>query len=237
VKQTTRTPEGASGDPAHCVDCGHPRERKACVTPPGKSPGFCPMRTHPEVIASGQEAYEDPAVRELGRQASLQESAGYADRHARPFVKRPCKTRIEEICEFAHRMGYRRLGLAYCIGLEAEARIVARIFSAHDLEVVSVMCKVGAVPKESLGLSDSDKIRAGQHESMCNPITQAALLDDAGAELNVLLGLCVGHDSLFLRRSRAPCTVLAVKDRVTGHNPLAAVYTAGSYYDRLRREG
>jgi len=49
----------------------------------------------------------------------------------------------------------------------------------------------------------------------------------------VLLGLCVGHDSLFIRQATAPVTVLAVKDRVTGHNPLAALYTSETYYQRL----
>ena len=57
------------------------------------------------------------------------------------------------------------------------------------------------------------------------------------AELNVLLGLCVGHDSLFFRYAEAPVTVLAVKDRVTGHNPLAAVYLSGSYYRKVRQAG
>jgi uncharacterized metal-binding protein len=223
-------------DAIHCADCGHPRQQKACYTPPGKSPDFCPMRTHEDLIAESLQRYDDPAVRELSRQASIQEAEGYADRHARPFVRKPCKTRIEEIWEFARRMGYRRLGLAYCVGFTAEARTVARLFSAHDLEVHSVMCKVGAVPKEHLGLKDEEKIRSGQHESMCNPVTQAGLLNHVGTELNVLLGLCVGHDSLFLQHSRAPCTVLAVKDRVTGHNPLAAIYTAGSYYSRLGEE-
>jgi uncharacterized metal-binding protein len=229
-----RTPQRAP-DP-RCADCGFPRQLKACTTPPGRSPDFCPMRNHEQVISESLQLYDDPEIRAFSRQASLQEAEGYADRHHRPFVKRPCKTRIEEIWEFAHRMGYSKLGLAYCIGFIVEARIVARIFTAQHLEVASVMCKVGAVPKEHLGLKDEEKIRAGQHESMCNPITQAEILNRAGTELNVLLGLCVGHDALFLKHSDAPCTVLAVKDRVTGHNPLAAVYTVGSYYDRLKGE-
>jgi uncharacterized metal-binding protein len=52
-------------------------------------------------------------------------------------------------------------------------------------------------------------------------------------DFNLLLGLCVGHDSLFFRHASAPTTVLAVKDRVTGHNPLAAVYTCGTYYRKI----
>ena len=51
---------------------------------------------------------------------------------------------------------------------------------------------------------------------------------------NVLLGLCVGHDSLFFKYTEAPCTVLAVKDRLLGHNPMAAVYNVDSYYRCLK---
>ena len=56
-----------------------------------------------------------------------------------------------------------------------------------------------------------------------------------GDDLNVVLGLCVGHDALFLKRATAFTTVLAAKDRVTGHNPLAAVYTVHSYYRKLKK--
>ena len=73
----------------------------------------------------------------------------------------------------------------------------------------------------------------GQYEVMCNPVGQAALLAEAGTEFNVVMGLCVGHDSLFLMHSKAPATVLVVKDRVLGHNPVAALYTSHSYYRRL----
>ena len=71
---------------------------------------------------------------------------------------------------------------------------------------------------------------------MCNPIGQAKLLNSAQTQLNILLGLCVGHDSLFIKYSEAPVTVLAVKDRVTGHNPLAPLYLHQSYYKKLHQQ-
>jgi uncharacterized metal-binding protein len=52
--------------------------------------------------------------------------------------------------------------------------------------------------------------------------------------LDYLIGLCVGHDSLFFKHSDAPVTVLVAKDRVLGHNPVAALYTSHSYYRRLK---
>ena len=130
-------------------------------------------------------------------------------------------------------MGFRRLGIAFCSGLFREAEILHDVLIAHGFEVVSVVCKAGRVPKEEIGLADEDKVRPGGFESMCNPISQALFLNRAGTELNLMLGLCVGHDALFLKYADAYTTVLAVKDRLMGHNPLAALYTSGSYYKRL----
>ena len=75
----------------------------------------------------------------------------------------------------------------------------------------------------------------GGPEAMCNPISQAAILNEAEVDFAILMGLCVGHDSLFLKHVDAPATVFAVKDRVLGHNPMAALYTAASYYQKLSR--
>jgi len=169
------------------------------------------------------EAYAESPEVDLARQAARVEAGGYRR-----------LTRLEEIMDFARRSGFSRLGLAHCIGLQREAAVVRRVFVANDFAVEAVACKAGAIPKEAIGLSDDDKLSPGEFESMCNPIGQARALADAGTELNVLMGLCVGHDSLFFRHSAAPVTVLAVKDRVLGHNPLAAVYLADGYYhDRL----
>jgi uncharacterized metal-binding protein len=72
---------------------------------------------------------------------------------------------------------------------------------------------------------------------MCSPIAQAMILDEEKTDFNILVGLCVGHDSLFLKYAKAFSTVLVVKDRVLGHNPAAALYTAESYYSKLNRKG
>jgi uncharacterized metal-binding protein len=93
---------------------------------------------------------------------------------------------------------------------------------------------VGGVEKEAIGIAENEKVRVGQWESMCNPLLQAEILNREQTDLNILLGLCVGHDALFLKHAAAFSTVLAAKDRVTGHNPLAAVYTLHSYYGKLK---
>ena len=53
---------------------------------------------------------------------------------------------------------------------------------------------------------------------------------------SVVVGLCVGHDVLFGRHSEAPVTTLVVKDRVTGHNPVATLYGQNFYYKRLQSQ-
>ena len=61
------------------------------------------------------------------------------------------------------------------------------------------------------------------HEVMCNPAGQAGLLNQAGTELNVVCGICVGHDAIFGMVSEAPVTTLIVKDRVLAHNTIGAI--------------
>ena len=139
-------------------------------------------------------------------------------------------TRIEEIMEFAIQSGYQKLGLAFCVGFTNEAHTVAQIFKSNGFDVVSVCCKNGAVDKTVFGIDrDHFVIPENEREAMCNPAGQAALLDGSGCELCILLGLCVGHDTIFMKHCKTPVTVLAVKDRVTGHNPLAPVYTSATY--------
>jgi len=220
-----------------CAVCGVAGPERACITPTGRGPDTCPTESLTDLAAEVREIYADPDVREFARLASVQEGECYLERDRRPYLLHPGKPRIQEIIEFAHKIGAKKVGLAFCAGLVQEARMVDRLFRQQGLEVVSVVCKVGRVPKEDLGIKDEEKIFIGTVESACNPILQAKVLNQAGTGLNVLLGLCVGHDSLFFKHAEAYTTVLAVKDRVTGHNPLAAVYTAGSYFARMNRPG
>ena len=69
--------------------------------------------------------------------------------------------------------------------------------------------------------------------NMCNPILQAKHLNRVGTDLNILVGLCVGHDSMFYKYAEGLTTTLVAKDRVTGHNPAAPLYQLDGYYKRL----
>jgi len=184
------------------------------------------MPEESELLETVEQSYREPGeLRDLALASARTEAAGYGR-----------TTRIEDIMDFARRIGARKLGIAHCVGLAREARAARDIFVAGGFEVFGVCCKVGSIDKESIGLEDGDKVRPGGFEPLCSPVGQAALLARAGTELNVVIGLCVGHDSLFFKHSEAPATVLVAKDRVLGHNPAAALYTCHSYYRRLTEE-
>jgi uncharacterized metal-binding protein len=185
------------------------------------------MPAEGELLAEVERAYlEQEDLRALAVAAAQTEAAGY------------CRTtRIEDTMDFARRIGARKLGIAHCIGLMREARLAREILLAGGFEVYTVCCKVGSIAKETIGLADAEKIRPGQFEALCSPVGQAALLAQAGTQLNLVIGLCVGHDSLFFMHSKAPATVLVAKDRVLGHNPVACLYTSHSYYHRLVATG
>lgn len=208
-------------DPA-CAYC--PDTVRACRQGEAeeRGPGFCPSKVDPAAQSIARAIYDNPEVRRISYESAVVESEGY------------CKwSRVEEIVQFAKRMGFKKIGIASCISFVDHAYVLSGILESHGFEVVSVACKNGSVPKEEMGVADNQKVRPGQFEAMCNPIAQAELLNQHGCELNVLMGLCVGHDSLFFRYAKGLVTVLVAKDRVLAHNPIGALNLADSYYRRV----
>jgi uncharacterized metal-binding protein len=138
--------------------------------------------------------------------------------------------RIREIMEYCNQMGHKKLGLGFCLGLKDEARILTDILEKNGFEVVSVACMSGAPTRGEVGFEKY----GGASTKVCNPIMQAEVLNKEKTELNIMLGLCLGHDILFIRYSEADVTPLIVKDRLLGHNPAVALYMSqGNYKNRL----
>ena len=203
----------------HTMRCAECAVRACSSREFEKAPDFCPMEWEDGPAEAIREKLTDPALRNIALNAARVEAAGY------------CRwTRVEETMEFASRCGFRKLGLAFCNGLREEARVLNEIFRSNGFDVCSVACKCGGVQKEEMGILDSEKVRPGNDEVMCNPIGQAQVLERLGTDFNVVVGLCVGHDTLFLMHTKAPATVLIAKDRVLAHNPAGAVYLARGYY-------
>ena len=198
-----------------CVDCG----TQNCKFKDRSYPEFCPtVNLDHEDAAWALERYEEDRNHEIMVASAEVEYEGY------------CQwTRVQEIMEFAQKIGAKKIGIANCSGLINEARIFSRILKANGFEPYAVICKVAGKAKSSIGIpKQCEEIGA----AMCNPILQARLLNNAKTDLNVVIGLCVGHDSLFYRYSDAYVTTLITKDRVTGNNPAAVLYTAQSYYKK-----
>jgi len=198
--------------------CGH-CTKLSCETGNLKdAPLNCPCRDD-ELRDESFDTYQIEENNKIAIQACRTEYEGYLKR-----------TRIEEIMDFAHNMGFEKLGIAHCIGLRKEAGIAANVFKANGFQLDTVCCKCSFLTKEEIQMSQW-QLDPG-FESICNPIGQAISLEKAGCQLAVILGLCVGHDTLFIKHCNLPVTYLIVKDRVTGHNPAAAIYLAESYYKK-----
>ena len=204
-----------SCDERSCIDCGVIN----CLNENSKFPGFCPTANmDPEVMEKVRELYNDPENLKFMQTAASVEYDGY------------CRwPRVYETVEFCKRMGFKKIGIATCVGLIKESNTLAKIFRSHGFDVYGIGCKVGTIPKVDVGIPEQ-YTEIGR--CICNPIMQAELLGRAGTEFNLVVGLCVGHDTIFYKYSKAPVTTIITKDRVTCHNPAAVLYS-GFYTKKL----
>ena len=201
-----------------CVDCGVINCRMMDKT----YPEFClTTNMDPAVLEEAMACYQEEENRKVAIAAAEVEFEHYCQ-----------YTRVEEIMEFARKIGAKKLGIATCVGLMKESHILASILRQHGFEVCGIACKAGAQGKTTIGIPEEC---TGIGPNMCNPILQAKILNQAKTDLNIVVGLCVGHDSLFYKYSDALVTTAVTKDRVLGHNPAAALYTADSYYRKLKK--
>ena len=121
-----------------CVDCG----TQNCKFKDRTYPEFClTTGLDTEDLEWALERYDEGQNHDVMVASAEVEFEGY------------CRlTRVEEIMTFARKMGYKKIGIANCIGLINEARIFARILRANGFEAYSVICKVAGVPKSSVGI-------------------------------------------------------------------------------------
>jgi len=199
-----------------CAEC----RAKSCHLGDGKYPDFCPGRDFPQqVMDEARAEYRKEDIRKLAIAAAETEAENY------------CRmTRLEETVEFARKIGAKKIGIATCLGLLTEAGIAAKFCRKSGFDVVSVSCKCGEQKKTDIGIPEACNVTG---VNMCNPIMQAKYLNYNKTDLNVLIGLCVGHDSLFYKYAEAPVTTLVSKDRVMAHNTVGAIYQADKYLGLL----
>jgi uncharacterized metal-binding protein len=209
----------ADGFAPSCSECGV----RNCYRNDSKYPAFCLTTRDPDGADETKALYlgENDVARILKVAGDIESE----------FYGR--MTRLEETVTLAKRLGVRKLGIASCFALINESSILAKCVRSAGIEPMTVICKIGSIDKGDLGVPDEMKLLPGHKEANCNPVLQAMTLNEWGSEFNIVMGLCVGHDSLFNMHSKAPVTTLVVKDRVLGHNPVAALYLSKTFYARV----
>lgn len=198
-------------------------------------PNNCPSGNFEEIVSdSFDELKGEGEDARLAKVASIVEGLCYEEVEGSDAV---CArwTRIEDTIALAKLMGWKKVGIATCIGLLEEARQLDQIFKAQGFDVYTACCKSGSIDKLDVGVKEEEKIRPNTFEPACNPLAQARILGEYETDMNMIVGLCVGHDMLFAKHSVAPVTTMVTKDRVTGHNPVAALYGQNFYYKRLQK--
>lgn len=199
-------------------------------------PGNCPSARYDDIIGEAFTEYlSDSEDARMAMVAARVEGLCYQPVPGSDAVNARW-TRVEDTIAFAGLMGYKKIGIATCIGLLEETDRLSAILKAQGFEPQSVCCKAGSMDKNRLGLKEEEKVRPGTFEPACNPIAQARICNRLGTELNIIVGLCIGHDILFSKHSDAPVTTLVVKDRVTGHDPVKVLYGQNFYYKRLQKQ-
>lgn len=206
------------------LQCGRCPKKICWLGFSSDGPSFCPMKTKLPILEDAKKKLQDKETKETIRAVALTWKDSGLN-----------LTRVEETMIFAKHMGYKKLGIGFCIGLSEEVEILSNILENNGFDVVSACCVAGGLSSEDMDIKEEEKIFPGRgRQPQCNPVGQAFLLNEQKTDLNILFGLCTGDDTVFIKHSEAPITVLAVKDRVLGHNPLAAIYTSKRFYTRLQ---
>jgi len=203
-----------------CVKCNI--QRCGSKEPDKKVPASCPTEKYPDLVRETKERYKLPENREIIKGwFGLMSKILNPEKHKEKYSW----SRVDEVMEYARLRGMKRLGIATCYSLVPESKLLSDILEHNGFEVISVSCLCGELNPQELGMPGN---------IFCNPIMQAEVLDREKTELNIMMGLCVGHDILFLKHSKTETTPLVVKDRSTGHNPVAALYQSqGFFRDRF----
>ncbi len=119
------------------------------------------------------------------------------------------KSRLQELIRFAHLSGYKKIGIANCAGVQKYAENLMRILLSEGFEVFSINCKQSGLKGEELSTE--------LNGPSCDPVSQAEYLSQCKTDINIEVGLCLGHGLLFSKHSQAPVTTFVVKDFATEH--------------------
>lgn len=124
------------------------------------------------------------------------------------------RSRLQELINYAKNSNYKKIGIANCLSMQKYADKLIEILKNEGFEVVSINCK-------NSGLQNSDLFGEEAKGPSCDPLSQADFLNNEKTDLNINVGLCLGHGILFSKHSNAPTTTFIVKDFATNHNSIS----------------
>ena len=199
------------------IQCHQCKDNTCLAQYPQGIPENCQAQRFLDLVEESKQQYLEPDDRRFHLAAAKVLKRGGYD-----------WSRVQQCIEFARELGAKKVGLAVCVGLIREGREFARFLDRAGFEVISVACMVGGLKPQETGIPDEWVNPLG---ISCNPIAQAEIMNREGTELNFIYGLCVGHDTIFIKHSKAPVTYVVVKDMVTGNNPSAVLL---SPYHRMK---
>lgn len=204
-----------------CMECEIYRCRHPEVKKPW--PEKCPRRNYPHILKKTiEKSRRDSYVKKVNFGCDEAMYRGYD-----PGESVHNWPRVRELIEYAKVLGYKKIGIAGCMGLIEESKTLGQILTKAGFRVSLVNCMAGSTTRAKVLLKKREKVSS---PFVCNPLFQAEVLNREKTDLNVMVGLCLGHDILFIRNSKADVTPFVVKDRLTGHNPVAALYVSKTYY-------
>lgn len=132
------------------------------------------------------------------------------------------KTRLKGTIDFCKKIGYKKTWISI---LSWFIKRNVSIQSYNGFDVGLLICKIGSIDRHTIGINNCDV-------AMCNSIVQAELFNQQKTNFNIVLGLCVDHNTLLFSYFDAPVIVFVVKNRVWAYNSLGTVYLVDSYYGR-----
>ena len=202
---------------AKTIQCHQCKNNECLAQYPQGIPEYCQAQRFLDLIEESKQQYLEPDADKFHLAAAKVLKRGGYD-----------WSRVQQCIEFARELGVKKVGLAVCVGLIREGREFARVLDIAGFQVISIACMVGGLKSQETGIPDEWVNSLG---ISCNPLAQAEILNREGTELNFIYGLCVGHDTIFIRHSKAPVTYVVAKDMVTGNNPGAVLL---SPYHRMK---
>lgn len=123
--------------------------------------------------------------------------------------------RLVLIRDLALGLKYKKIGLANCVMFNRETKAIEQ-YLGKDFTVHKVHCKYGRLTRNEL-------FKNGDSSIICNPAGQANFLNSNETDMNISIGLCVGHDMVFSSQSKAPVTTIFTKDFTNNNDPAVAV--------------